>query len=81
MQNPKEQKTEQIQALNALSNLLSCINARDLRENLNQLFYGYLDSEKADSQLKRNQMSSTHNCMVTFLTKISNLPKIDSHDR
>jgi len=72
---------QQEHALSTLNALLSKVNARQLRENLNQLFYGYLNSEQADSQERRNTMASTHSNMIEFFTKISNLPQIDRYDR
>ena len=80
MQNTKENTQEQ-QALNSLNNLLSEINARDLRVNLNELFYGFLASEKANSQSYRTQLTTTHSGLIEFLTKLTNLPEIDRFDR
>ena len=80
MQNTKE-NTQEKEALNSLNNLLSEINARQLRSNLNELFYGFLQSEKANSRNYRTQLIVTHSGLIEFFTKLSNLPEVDRFDR
>jgi hypothetical protein len=77
----KNQPDSKQQALTALNNLLSIVNARDLRNNMQEIFYGFLNSENADSQSFRNRLGATHLYLIEFLTKIADLPEIDRFDR
>ncbi|WP_275552699.1 hypothetical protein [Tenacibaculum piscium] len=65
------------QALHLLEDLLYKTDAKNLREDLNRIFYGYISSDEADDQRERNMKGSTYMALVNFLTKISNIPEID----
>jgi len=75
------EQTQEQKATALLNKMLSEINARDLRTNLNELFYGFLDSEKANSKSFRNRIGLTHSILVEYFTKLSNLPEVDRFDR
>lgn len=81
MTTDSNQITEQSKALEHLDGLLSEITARQLRKSINELFYGYLNSDHADSQNSRNSMCVTHSSLLRFFSKISKLKEIDRFDR
>ena len=75
-----DEKTEQEQqenALQLLKNLLKENDAKGIREDLNQLFYGYISSEFSDDKRERNNKYSTYLSLIEFLTKLSKLNKIN----
>jgi hypothetical protein len=76
-----QEENQSEKALELVKKLFSQCTAIDLREDLNQIFYGYLSSEISDSQRERSLKSSTYLSLIDFLTRMSNLPKIDSRDR
>ena len=73
-------QTEQQQrekGLKLLENLLKENDAKGIREDLNQLFYGYISSEFSDDKRERNNKYSTYLSLIEFLTKLSKLNKIN----
>jgi len=73
-------QTEQQQrekALKLLENLLKENDAKGIREDLNEIFYGYISSEFSDDKLERNNKYSTYLNLIEFLTKLSKLDKIN----
>ncbi|WP_233882224.1 hypothetical protein [Tenacibaculum piscium] len=65
------------QALHLLKDLLFKIDAKNIREDLNKIFYGYISSDEADDQRERNMKGGTYMDLVKFFTKLSNIPEID----
>lgn len=70
-------KLQEQKAITIVKELLSHADARSLRDDLNQIFYGYISSEEADSKRERNIKGGTYMSLVNFLTKISNLDTIN----
>jgi len=81
LSNETEQKPDyskqKEEAFVILQELLFERNAKDYRENLTELFYGFLKSEEADYKPTRENMMSLHYVLVSFFTKMYNLPLID----
>ena len=73
-------QTEQQQrekALKLLENLLKENDAKGIREDLNQIFYGYISSEFSDDKQERNNKYNSYLILIEFLTKLSKLDKIN----
>tara|TARA_B110001452_G_scaffold124552_1_gene103299 strand:+ start:2231 stop:2482 length:252 start_codon:yes stop_codon:yes gene_type:complete len=73
-------QTEQQQrekGLKLLENLLKENDAKGIREDLKEIFYGYISSEFSDDKLERNNKYSTYLNLIEFLTKLSKLDKIN----
>lgn len=77
MQNPEkttELKNQQSKdAIVLLEKLLKMNDAQGIREDLNQIFYGYISSEFSDCQSERNQKYGSFLLLIEFLTKLDKL--------
>lgn len=74
---PENTNIQEQQAITLLKELLNHADARSLRDDLNQIFYGYISSEESDNQRDRNIKGGTYMSLVNFFTKISNLDTIN----
>jgi hypothetical protein len=78
MQNEKEQTQEQ-QTLELLKELLHWKSAQDIREDINEMFYRYLETEHADSKSDRQTILHCHSYVIEFFTKISKFKEINPY--
>lgn len=69
--------SQEQQALTLLKEMLKSIDAKDIREDLNKIFYGYISSDLSDDQRERNFKCGTYLSLVEFFTKIANLDKVN----
>lgn len=83
MQNESNNYTEtntQEQQLSLLNDLLSYTNANDLREDATNVFYGYLASDYADDQRRRQRLNEYHFQILLFFKKLAELQTLPGHE-